>query len=706
MAYNKHTWETNELITDILLNNIEDGIAAATTTADNAVPKTLTINGKALSANITLDAADVGAVPTSRTVNGNALSADLTLGAADVGAVAKSGDTMEGRLYAPGYTTTATNGYPNVYFQNSGAATGFVANEASTRRFMFNEYPSDSSTYYESFMIPAPSQGLTQNNFYSILTTKSPVTVAQGGTNATTIEGARTTLDVYSKSEVDALVTGGATPSGDYLPISGGTLSGNLYLNFTNAHLRVGSTDGSAGVSIYHSSEGGNINIKSPNGTTWEMDAYSNTFFRLYYNAGAPSWLFMNDGSFKIQGVQTPYIALQSNIVDITSSTNNITGNALNPALTWLDKNGTATCGLTNVLSADGSNAFYIYIQNRDGSGNTSGLRGIKYTLSNANVGSWVISDPAAFRSALSIGSVTDSNVWLVNTSRTANTVLAAPNGSAGSASFRALVAADIPALAASKITSGTLGVARGGTGAASFTANSVIISGSSTTAALTTRTIRNNTSKSNCGYTNTTGDGLYIPTVNTLAFWDGSYDSSHHSNITYTAVGELKDMATKSSSDYWAVSASRTANTVLAAPSGSNGTASFRKLVAADIPALSYLSTNGGTLNGAVGFKSGISVTALNTTASGDFITVRDNNNTAFGYIKGATGGNVLRMSLGIYNTSSVFSEFSICLNSSNVPYCTIAGYEMWSKRTMYYSSSVPAASSGSNGDICFVPA
>lgn len=53
--------------------------------------------------------------------------------------------------------------------------------------------------------------------------------------------------------------------------------------------------------------------------------------------------------------------------------------------------------------------------------------------------------------------------------SQTANTVLAAPNGSNGTPSFRALAAADIPDLNASKITAGTLPVAQGGTGLTSL---------------------------------------------------------------------------------------------------------------------------------------------------------------------------------------------------------------------------------------------
>lgn len=66
--------------------------------------------------------------------------------------------------------------------------------------------------------------------------------------------------------------------------------------------------------------------------------------------------------------------------------------------------------------------------------------------------------------------------------SQTANTVLAAPNGAGGNATFRTLVSADIPNLDTSKITTGILGVARGGTGVdASAAANGRILIGNGT---------------------------------------------------------------------------------------------------------------------------------------------------------------------------------------------------------------------------------
>jgi len=65
--------------------------------------------------------------------------------------------------------------------------------------------------------------------------------------------------------------------------------------------------------------------------------------------------------------------------------------------------------------------------------------------------------------------------------SKTANYVLAAPNGSSGAPTFRAIVADDIPTLnqnttgTASNVT-GTVAVSNGGTGATSLTANNVLL--------------------------------------------------------------------------------------------------------------------------------------------------------------------------------------------------------------------------------------
>lgn len=51
-----------------------------------AVPTSRTVNGRALTGNITLSASDVSAVPVTRTVNGKALSGNITLSASDVNA--------------------------------------------------------------------------------------------------------------------------------------------------------------------------------------------------------------------------------------------------------------------------------------------------------------------------------------------------------------------------------------------------------------------------------------------------------------------------------------------------------------------------------------------------------------------------------------------------------------------------------------------
>jgi hypothetical protein len=65
--------------------------------------------------------------------------------------------------------------------------------------------------------------------------------------------------------------------------------------------------------------------------------------------------------------------------------------------------------------------------------------------------------------------------------SQTANFVLAAPDAAAGNPSFRALVANDIPNLSTDKLTSGTLPIARGGTGVTGVPTNGQLLIGNST---------------------------------------------------------------------------------------------------------------------------------------------------------------------------------------------------------------------------------
>lgn len=73
---------------------------------------------------------------------------------------------------------------------------------------------------------------------------------------------------------------------------------------------------------------------------------------------------------------------------------------------------------------------------------------------------------------------------------------------------------------------------------------------------------------------------------------------------MTQNAIKRALDGKAASShthSQYYDSTISRTANTVLAAPNGSNGRASFRKLVAADIPSLPYLSAGGNLLDSGI---------------------------------------------------------------------------------------------------------
>ena len=117
---------------------------------------------------------------------------------------------------------------------------------------------------------------------------------------------------------------------------------------------------------------------------------------------------------------------------------------------------------------------------------------------------------------------------------------------------------------------------------------------------------------------------------------------------------------------------ASQSINTVFAGPStGSSTTPTFRSLVSADIPALAYLPSSGGTVSGALVVTGNLTVQGATTTISSSTLTVQDKNiELAMGSSTeaGATGGGITLHGLTdhsiIYTTGTSSWDFSEHVN------------------------------------------
>lgn len=152
------------------------------------------------------------------------------------------------------------------------------------------------------------------------------------------------------------------------------------------------------------------------------------------------------------------------------SNTGTITSTAVTPANTdyILISDTSASGAIKRGISIGTSTTTFL---RNDGTWQTA-------TANTGTVTSVSLSLPGMF--TVSGSPVTTSGTLTAElASQTANTIFAAPSGSAGVPSFRSLVATDIPSLDASKLTTGTLGTARGGTGLTSFTQGGVLYASS-----------------------------------------------------------------------------------------------------------------------------------------------------------------------------------------------------------------------------------
>ena len=129
-----------------------------------------------------------------------------------LGAVAKSGDTLTGNLTvaeatAPSYYLSRTNGKP----------IGMLYALASSGRLVLRGFNTD-GTHYNGFRIPDTST-VTVDADYDILTTKVPVSVAQGGTGATNAADALTALGAMAANRYAVGGTSSSIPANSYQDI-------------------------------------------------------------------------------------------------------------------------------------------------------------------------------------------------------------------------------------------------------------------------------------------------------------------------------------------------------------------------------------------------------------------------------------------------------------------------------------------------------
>lgn len=125
-----------------------------------------------------------------------------------------SGGTMTGTLTAP-YIKIYSASWPSLSFgPDANTGTGSIYQAISSHRIGINQFAAGSD-YSENYLLPTPSVLEEDNAWYNILTSKLAVTVAQGGTGATTAADARKNLAVpyYAKYDAGNLQTGAGNVS-------------------------------------------------------------------------------------------------------------------------------------------------------------------------------------------------------------------------------------------------------------------------------------------------------------------------------------------------------------------------------------------------------------------------------------------------------------------------------------------------------------